>query len=284
MKQLQTTYPTDIDAKEIEDSLELVKREMIRTTPEETLAICEAMHVVKALAMSNSEIDPEDVLQYIGIGAYKACFNLSDSWVVKFARDTSVFRREYAAMNAAIQRGLGKLFLDTHVVQSPGIKIWSGILIKHAVDTKETMITLTDGYHRWVKRDPVKDPFTVIIFQRKIDYITKDIKSLYDITETWNEMEIIEAREKGVLPIEPDCRLPEKVTCEYMEDEEMWEDDILRLYGEEFHHAWLQFKFDWNISDLHNENIGYVTAPGTKPGENPYTDIPVMLDWMSEDD
>lgn len=259
-----------------------IQTSMAKITPQFAEETDEAMHVLW-YTISHHQ-DPLEAFDLINTGCYKACFDLCQGWVVKFAQWESDLEDERATYEAALNTGLGDLFAPTFYIHMPGIGIPCNVMVEHGNWCDERWDDEKEGY---VEGDDTLY-FDTVIIQRRVDYLLCDIDDRFEAKYTCDKEKVYNAE----LSFAPGEERPAKWFIvdrgSYMSDEYLIKNEYNRpgcvdmdyiiedQHGPEFFKKYAEFYEYWNMSDLHSYNMGFMQVD-----DNPYHDKLIIIDWLS---
>jgi hypothetical protein len=214
----------------------------------------------------NNRYSPEHYLQPIGSGAFKECFYTGvQGWIVKFASECNPTGAERQIHDLAHQWGIGDLFIPTYFIDLPE-SLDSSMLDDEYGNYYEYQGYNEDRELTWRlrPRDSSDRRQLISIQIQPLVQIQQDLPFEYD--HAGNEAEYNKApltfRHGEVVPLDTYARLG--VTSK------SWAQHIIDEYGAPVFLAFHDFIDEFDISDLHNANIGYLNNK------------PIILDWMSD--
>ena len=218
----------------------------------------------------NRDTSMEEEFEAIGTGSFKEAYELNDDYVIKFAAFFNNTEAEMDLNDKAIEECVSDIFLPTWFYEIDSAKRPLMFLIDF--DEADYECDDTDGFEKdedeegWVRYYPKASH---IIIQPKI-HRTVGSKSYQHLP--YNKIEYYQK-----------AAITDNETGEVIEYEEVrkwqisskdWIQSVLDLYGIEQFMNIGKFLDDYDVSDLHSENIGYIEKDGVE--------YPVIFDCFSE--
>lgn len=205
---------------------------------------------------------PNDFFPYIKSGAFKECYDsYVPGYVIKFSVDAHQVRMEQALLKAAQDNGIEEAFLPTHFIDIhvPIFSTW--------IDPDDF-----SGHDYDLDDQPSGEclPLIAALIQ---PIVTPQSEHPYHVINTlpdeWEKFPIMGAH-GNPLDIEHGIAAA-SAGIESLD----WCQDYIRMNGDKSWNRLVRFIDDFNLTDLHEGNIGYrLTDAG---------DFPVILDWLSRD-
>lgn len=193
---------------------------------------------------------PADWYGYMGHGAYKECYSLSKNYVIKFITEQNDTNAEKMIVRLAEHEGLGHIFMPSLFGSLHGYALpATEIDVEEREGAEYPKYNTNHSQYYWKTPDSYYGTyFVAYVIQPKIKYTDED--SPYGDAKLINK-ELLTV----VLP-------------------STWRNKCIEMYGIETAETLDQFFKEYQISDLHYGNVGYMEG---KNGE----DVPVIIDWIS---
>lgn len=185
-------------------------------------------------AIQDKDIDP--YFSFICSGAFKEVYNLNDDYVIKFVSSANDTEGELSCISEAEEAGVGDIFLEEY-----SLKIDKVIFPENFV-------------------------CNYIIVQRKISapyhYALSNYTDLEGISKGEYMANPMRYTDGTIVPYS------KARSCHVTAKE--WMQDVIDYYGDEYFEAFVEFLYNYDVTDIHEENVGYTD-----------TGRPVVFDWFS---
>lgn len=211
----------------------------------------------------HEQTSPNYYFDPIAAGAYKECYCTSmENWVIKFASGDNPTEAEQQILNLAKEWGIGKVFLPTFFIKLPN-PLPMGMLDP----------SYCCNYGNSCESPSCTDcSYNVEVEGSKLTYAIIQMRA---IVQTDLSFDDFYDHDYNKFPLHfNDGALVDEFFVLRLEIKSItWLGEAIRIYGDAFVKRLYEFVVKFDISDLHNDNIGYVS---TSEGE-----MPIILDWMS---
>lgn len=200
-------------------------------TPEEQVSIEKIIH------------EEMDEFQYMGAGAYKECYAISDNKVIKFCTSMNDTDQEAHILKAAAEAGVSHYFVPTDFYT-----------LDHCFYPSQDFMDY--NYYEFEDDDEDNEDYLFNAYEIQ----TRILSTIYD-SEFYDNKFFIENKI-------PTYGYP-KISFK------KWLDLAINIYGLEDVRKLFEFFEDYGINDLHRDNLGFMKRDDG-------TVVPVIIDWLSE--
>lgn len=203
---------------------------------------------------------PNDFFPFIACGSFKECYGTwIDGWVIKFCVDHQQFLAEQAVLKAAAAYGIEDAFVASTYIAMPTSNL------TYFIDPDDFS---GDGWNDDGEKEPSVESLPIIgcVIQPEV---TPQGNLPYEV------LSFAGYEENPILgnhgnPLEFDLLTTGGI------DSRDWFTGFISFHGDKYFNRLLRFIDDFNITDLHAGNIGYMDTTSADS-------VPVILDWLSRD-
>ncbi len=218
--------------------------------------------------MIKHHVGPGNYWRLLGTGAYKECYDIGEDIIVKFPSSNNETENEKDILEKAKEAGLSEIFLP-----SIFIPLEDDTLPIENLDYDpdyEGDFTWDSYKETYVERDGDLVPMELnyMIVQKRIDKTAGQIDGrdcdYYEANFTSSRYET------DYLVDENGEKIDYEVIYWSAISNKGWLRTLIRKFGAEFLYKLKDFVYENDLSDLHEDNIGFLAD-----------DTPVILDWLS---
>ena len=224
-------------------------------------------------SMISHILPPDQYFNYIGCGAFKECYDAIGGWIIKFASNHNETGAERQILDAAKEIGLDFMFLPTIFIDLPVnlpftyLEGCGSEYDYNCVPPSQTCKHNCSSCPGKVKTSSCDTYLITAILQPRAYTCESIAYERLPNSEAEYNKNPLRWTNGTPIPYEEliytDCAI------------KSWFQDVIRIYGDATFKRLHEFIDKFDISDLRDANIGYLT---TSSG-----DIPVFLDWMSRE-
>lgn len=201
--------------------------------------------------MLNTKDSPSSYFDFIGSGAFKECYRLTEDFIIKFNSSDNPTDQEREILTAAEGAGLSAIFLPTkfHELKSCTLPLY------YLDECSSRYLDVTyDSYYHTIKTNPNYTPISFNSFF--IQPFAKIGRMNPAKTSDWGPL------------IDENGDIISNDAVDFIA--RYWTRSVLSMYGKQFFYKMINFFEEKHIHDLHTGNIGYLDGK------------PIIIDWMSE--
>lgn len=221
-------------------------------------------------AIFNGSCEISGKFDFIAHGAFKEVYGYG-SIVLKFCSEDNETEKERDIINAAFDGDLGDVFLPTVFIPIDNPKLVPLYYLDEDETNRNDDYTYDDKEHTWKRRDDDENCGYHAVWleiQQRIETTCEDDAAnlMMDFANPSNYNKCPVVDELG-RPISYSCAADTGIGSK------TWMQAVINIYGFEYFAELAAFITDYDISDLHNRNIGYYKRDNKL--------LPVIIDWLS---
>jgi len=194
-------------------------------------------------ALLDEQLSPDEVFDFLGTGCYKEVYDsYMQNIILKFCSEDNNTDQEQFIYDKAKAMNLDNVFAKTYFIAFP-----AGFSVKAS-----NLITDDDEPQYLVGCE----------LQEEVEVVCNK----YDDTLLWYE------RDEKTIPrvfFQDQTEISPEIMKIFEDSDVRWLQAVINYYGDTFFHRFVQFISDYDITDFHCGNIGFIE------------DRPVILDWWS---
>lgn len=236
---------------------------------------------------------PNEYFDFLAHGAFKETYMLhrSDNYVVKFCSQQNDTETEKALLEAAKAEGVGFAFIPTKFVNFHGLTCgmpfmledYDGDSAQYWDSEKETYIENEDWEGRYATALEIQP---TLLYTSGSDEKHEYWRPEYAYGEEAHIVKGERVEADHVLhdpAIDPNTGevIPYEIIYDTDIKDKHWIEQFVRFYGIDGLERLANFIQKYHVTDLHSNNIGYISGAALSPAYDPDIAFPVIIDWLS---